>query len=110
LIPFTGFILDYPVAYVPTTAQQTTFLGGVPLDVYECAVTSVLTEGDHRPRRHSLMKFSCPQNLRLVESWLSPEMMMRKLEVLFRTERVMKKHDLVLDVAHHKETHDRVAL
>jgi hypothetical protein len=106
LIPFAGFLLEYLVVYVPVTAQQTMFLNGITLDIYECVAT---IERDNW-RRHSLMKFSCPQLLRLSEPTLSPERTISRLEDLFVHERVRKVQGLILKVEHRTETPDRVAL
>ncbi|RDB17984.1 hypothetical protein Hypma_000744 [Hypsizygus marmoreus] len=61
-IPLAAVLLEYPVAYVPSSLSQSSFLSNVPLDVYECVLTfngrqTVL------PSKHTLLKFSCPSEL-----------------------------------------------
>ncbi|KAG6890622.1 hypothetical protein C0995_006598 [Termitomyces sp. Mi166 len=54
-IPLAAVLLEYPVAYVPTTLDSP-FLSKVTLDVYEC----ILSFGE---TVHTLFKFSCPSEL-----------------------------------------------
>ncbi|KAG5338946.1 hypothetical protein E4T56_gene1039 [Termitomyces sp. T112] len=54
-IPLAAILLEYPVAYIPTTLDSP-FLSNVTLDVYEC----VLSIGE---TVHTLLKFSCPSEL-----------------------------------------------
>jgi len=60
IIPLAAIILEYPVAYVPTSSQQTSFLSGVELDVYECSLA--LGEKD-TTTPHVFLKFSSPHDL-----------------------------------------------
>lgn len=65
-IPFTAFLLEYPVAYAPDAESSAAsgFLSGVDLQVYTCTLTW------HEDRNsmgvvttHTLMQFSCPLSL-----------------------------------------------
>ncbi|KAF9450583.1 hypothetical protein P691DRAFT_458876 [Macrolepiota fuliginosa MF-IS2] len=62
-IPLAAFVLDYPVAYVPASASQTSFLSGVPLVIYRCYIqprTPPPGDDNGRGRQHTLLQFSCP--------------------------------------------------
>lgn len=111
LIPLAAFLIEYPVAYVPISAGQENFLSGIPLDVYECVVVHPTdgTQNNGQPRRHSMLKFSCPCSLGLEYlQLLSPQTMQRRLKERF-IERV-EGFGLQLEVMHYAVTHDRVAL
>jgi hypothetical protein len=56
LVPLAALLLEYPVAYVPSSEASPSSLSHRPLDVYEC----VLNRG---PDEHVLLKFSCPSDL-----------------------------------------------
>jgi hypothetical protein len=75
LIPFAGLLLEYPVSYVPISNQQTAFLPGISLDVYEMVIrcdSSCLsprleniraryaTGANSSSYQHTFLKFSCP--------------------------------------------------
>lgn len=55
VIALAAVLLEYPVAYVPTTLDSP-FLSNVTLDVYECIISFEKTA-------HTLLKFSCPSEL-----------------------------------------------
>ena len=61
-IPLAAILLEYPVAYIPQSAPQTTFLSGVDLEVYSCTLI-FNTPGIVLPARHTFMQFSCPQSI-----------------------------------------------
>ncbi|KAH9947567.1 hypothetical protein B0H21DRAFT_321711 [Amylocystis lapponica] len=63
LVPLAAFLLEYPVAYVPASVDQSDFLADTPLDVYECLLTrSPAKHSSSTPGfpEHVLLKFSCP--------------------------------------------------
>ncbi|KAJ3004210.1 hypothetical protein NUW54_g4921 [Trametes sanguinea] len=72
MVAFAAYILDFPVAYVPTSGSDTAYLAGVPLDVYECVLETDSATTD-MTRRHTMIKFSCPQHISLTTRELSPE-------------------------------------
>lgn len=57
-VPLAALLLEYPIAYVPASADQTSFLSLVSLDVYEGVL-----EFTHPSPHHTLVKFSCPSAL-----------------------------------------------
>ena len=59
-IPFAAIVLEFPIAYVPDSSEQTSFLENTPLDVYECSLP--LQFGEHK-LEHVMLKFSCPSEL-----------------------------------------------
>jgi hypothetical protein len=103
LVPLAGFLLEYPAVYVPS-AEQTTFLSGVPLDVYEC---NLVGSGDER---HVLLKFSCPHHLGVQHPQVAPPALMRFLYDRFTPQLGLVAGGMVLTVNHNIQTHDRVAL
>ncbi|KAJ2977574.1 hypothetical protein NUW54_g11402 [Trametes sanguinea] len=72
MVAFAAYILNFPVAYVPTSGSDTAYLAGVPLDVYECVLETDSATTD-MTRRHTMIKFSCPQHISLTTRELSPE-------------------------------------
>lgn len=103
LIPLAAILLEYPVAYVPASSDQANFLGGVPLNVFSCGLTSAFAE-------HVLMKFSCPSDVGLQAENLSPTKLMEGLMDRFQERLDLIGAGWVLSLEYHKETHDRVAL
>ena len=59
-IPFAAIVLEFPIAYVPGSSEQTSFLENTPLDVYECSLP--LQFGEHK-LEHVVLKFSYPSGL-----------------------------------------------
>ncbi|KXN88077.1 hypothetical protein AN958_07536, partial [Leucoagaricus sp. SymC.cos] len=62
-IPLAAILLDYPVAYVPSSENQTTFLSGVPLVLYRCCIIFPAQRpegGVNRGKEHTLFQFSNP--------------------------------------------------
>lgn len=104
IVALAAFLLEYSAAYVPTSAEQSSFLAGVPLDVYEC----VLVRFD--AAEHVLLKFSCPVNLGETVHGLSPEVMIGRLEARFRPRLEKAGFQGTLNARHSRETHARVAL
>ena len=102
-VPIAAALVEYPVAYVPGTV--TSFLHRVPLDVYECIVK-------FNSHTRSLLKFSCPAVLGEKQpDKLSPDRVRANLQVHFGGEaRFGKWKEAQLQVTHHVEMHERVAL
>ncbi|KAF4617287.1 hypothetical protein D9613_006112 [Agrocybe pediades] len=64
LVPLAAIMLDYPVAYVPCMSQNNV-LGGRQLDFYEFLLTIDAPNEDWAGEKaHTIMKFSCPAELR----------------------------------------------
>ncbi|KAI6114337.1 hypothetical protein F5141DRAFT_1291116 [Pisolithus sp. B1] len=110
LVPLAGILLDYPVAYVPVSAQQNIFLPGEPLDVYETAFSS--PSADSSPSLGTsefvFIKFSCPRRVADKDSTLSPACLLRLLEHKFGLR--LENIGASVSVRHYTETLDRVAL
>jgi CRP-like cAMP-binding protein len=111
LVPLAATLIGYPVAYVPISADQTSFLSGQPLNVYEAIVVpgtpcASSLRGSNQP--HSLLKFSCPRLLAETNRELSPERVTKRLQSQFRES--LSSIELSLLVHHHVEVMDRVAL
>ncbi|OBZ71347.1 hypothetical protein A0H81_08448 [Grifola frondosa] len=106
-VPFAGFILEYPVAYVPTSADQTSFLAGVPLDVYECVLLDPDCTGEEE---HTMLKFSCPCTVGAAQESLSPSRLPEILQSHFEPRLKYAGFLGSLVVRHHTETLARVAL
>ncbi|KAI6042676.1 hypothetical protein EDC04DRAFT_911132 [Pisolithus marmoratus] len=109
LVPLAGILLDYPVAYVPVSAHQSTFLAGEPLDVYEVAFNSPSAGlSSLQGGRFVFIKFSCPRRVAEKDSILSPACLLLLLEHKF--ERRLESIGASVSVRHYTETLDRVAL
>ena len=117
-VPLAALILDYPVAYVPTSPPGNTapvFLSGVPVRTYECVVTfgshSIPSGSFARRERSSVMKFSCPQSLEEEEAILLPQAVVDELTCLFEG-RLAKTGDesAKFEVVCSSMTFDRLAL
>ncbi|KAI0661939.1 hypothetical protein C8Q70DRAFT_613835 [Cubamyces menziesii] len=114
LVAFAACLLDFPVAYVPTSGGDTAYLAGVPLDVYEC---SLVIDNDtdalrpyELPRRHTVTKFSCPQHVAQRITALSPETMAHNLRTRLEVRLQAAGFPGRVVVKHSTETLDRVAL
>ncbi|KIJ62644.1 hypothetical protein HYDPIDRAFT_30241 [Hydnomerulius pinastri MD-312] len=113
LVPLAAILIDYPVAYVPASSGQTSFLAREPLDVYEvsfkaksstdCVANTII--GD---REWVLLKFSCPQVLASEHPELLPAMLTEKLYA--QSESCLSGIGMCMSVVHRVETLDRVAL
>jgi len=118
-IPLAALLLEYPIAYVPTSPDQTLFLSHVPLDVYEFVLVFVHPCGDGRSagdsrsdqgwNRHTLLKFSCPRGL---DPPIEKGKLVGNLESHFqvRLQEAGLNGIVLLGVDHHAQTFDRVAL
>lgn len=65
-VPLAAIFLDYPVAYVPSSENQVSFLNSVPLVVYQCQINTQkeLVKGlPVQTEEHTLLAFSCPTSL-----------------------------------------------
>jgi hypothetical protein len=105
IIPLAAFLLEYPVAYVPASAHQTTFLPGECLDVYDCTLVSEAV-----PNSHSLLKFSCPHQLGLEHMVISPVRLMGEMKLRYETRLKDMGCNWIFGIQHHTESFDRVAL
>ncbi|KAL5501774.1 hypothetical protein ACEPAH_9034 [Sanghuangporus vaninii] len=108
LIPLCGFLLEFPVAYVPFSTDSEAFLGRVPLDVYECIVFP--KEEDDDTKKHIFLKFSCPAHLGVTHSVLAPDSIVKDLERVFRSRLEQLPCPWSLRIIHTVITQDRVAL
>ncbi|KAG2338464.1 hypothetical protein BDR05DRAFT_847251, partial [Suillus weaverae] len=111
LVPLAATLIGYPVAYVPISADQTSFLSGQPLDVYEAIVvpaTSCSPSLQSSDQSHTLLKFSCPCLLAGTNRELLPERVTKRLQSQFRES--LSSIGSSLMVHHHVEVMDRVAL
>ncbi|KAG1750923.1 hypothetical protein EDD22DRAFT_957877 [Suillus occidentalis] len=111
LVPLAATLIGYPVAYVPISVDQTSFLSGHSLDVYEASVvpaTSCTSSLQNSNQAHTLLKFSCPRSLAETDCELFPERIIKCLQSQF-LER-LSSIGLSLLVHHHVEVVDRVAL
>ncbi|KAI6166617.1 hypothetical protein EDD17DRAFT_1177235 [Pisolithus thermaeus] len=110
LVPLAGILLDYPVAYVPISAQQNIFLPGEPLDVYEVAFNSPSADSSLSlgASEFVFIKFSCPRRVADKDSTLSPACLLMLLEHKFGPR--LENIGASVSVRHYTETLDRVAL
>ena len=106
-VPIAAILLEYPVIYVPTSANQLTFLSGEPLHVYECLLNNEIH--GTLPQDHSLLKFSAPCRVSTIPR-LSPENIENKLKTLYETRLKDSGCNLTLTVQHDTKVFDRVAL
>ena len=106
MVAFAACLLEFPVAYVPTGDGSDPFLEGVPLDVYEC----LLVQSSPLPPEHVMLKFLCPQGTAADIPHLRSDTLVQRLRARFteRLEQVAFRG--TLDIQHHVETKDRVAL
>lgn len=106
-VPLAAILLEYPVAYVPTSSAETSFLSGEALVVCECYLEQELTPS---PLRHTLIKFSCPNSIAQNNEHLSPRRLAQRLQEHFAP-RVGEMGEAVsLKIHISTETLDRVAL
>ncbi|KAL1745110.1 hypothetical protein HDZ31DRAFT_63442 [Schizophyllum fasciatum] len=103
LVPLAAFLLEYPVAYVPST-QHSVFLSQVPLDVHEV----MLHFGSST---HSILKFSVPCHIAAGNPLLSPDALQQSLRDEY-SRRVHRAYGESVSVSamHSVKTQDRVAL
>ncbi|KAG1715731.1 hypothetical protein ID866_1447, partial [Astraeus odoratus] len=114
LVPLAAVLIDYPVAYVPISPDETAFLQGEILDVYDVAFRKdALTHGSDRPsfidtHEFTFLRFSCPRRLADSCPELSTAYLTQKLKNKFtpRLEEIGAR----VHVSHRIEKLDRVAL
>ena len=96
-VPFAAIVLEFPIAYIPCSPEQTSFLENTPLDIYECSLP--LQFGEHE-LEHVMLKFSCPSEL------TEPDKIKKRLQERFSQrvhargmtgEMVIKKTRVTLD-------------
>ncbi|KAF7768051.1 hypothetical protein Agabi119p4_7294 [Agaricus bisporus var. burnettii] len=107
-IPLAAVLLDYPIAYVPESESQTSFLSGTPLVVYRCRLVGKSQGGEDNDKQHVLLQFSCPVSLE--NSMVSTRKTVSFLEHTFqpRVAQILSKYVLHVDYEH--VAPDRVAL
>ena len=111
MVSLAACLIEFPVAYVPTegTGGGEALLSGVPLSVYECTLVFD-REAESKARDHTLLKFSCPQEI----AHGIPELLSCKLEERLRSrfgERLRRSGTLVqFAVRETVEVLDRVAM
>lgn len=108
LIPLAAVLLDYPIAYVPESESQTSFLSGTPLVVYRCRLVGKPQGDEDNDKQHVLLQFSCPVSLE--NSMVSTRKTVSFLEHTFqpRVAQILSKYVLHVDYEH--VALDRVAL
>jgi len=106
IIPFAAVILEYPIAYVPVSPDQSAFLPWEVLDAYECIL--MIEEGKTKTRC-TICKFSCPKSLSHYGG-LGIDQLQEMLGKLFTTRVKCTDVEGHVEVRHHQETHERVAL
>lgn len=65
-VPLAAILLDYPVAYVPSSENQVSFLNSVPLVVFRCQINTQKERVKGLPvhkEEHNFLAFSCPTSL-----------------------------------------------
>lgn len=102
IVPLAAYLLEYPVAYVPCSEEQTSFLAGAALDVYECTFQAA--------EAHIVLKFSCPSGIGELHPELSAGRLVESLRHRFglRLRAAGLPDNLI--VQHHMKTYDRVSL
>lgn len=107
MVPFAALLLEYPVGYVLTSVDQTSFLSRVSLDVYECMIAC-----DEPPsiQKHVLLKFSCPTSIGLQHPQLSVTSLTEGLRRRFGSRLERMGSGFRLEVHVRTEILDRVAL
>ncbi|CCL99707.1 uncharacterized protein FIBRA_01729 [Fibroporia radiculosa] len=114
-VPLAAFLLDYPVAYVPASADQTSFLADVSLDVYECVFRPGVVEAQRLSLtngEHIVMKFSCPSAIYSAEEvgeLSAPKLTQRLSDKFGNRLREAGLPDSFL-IRHTTQVHDRVSL
>ena len=110
LVPLSGFLLEFPVSYVPRS-DSGTFLCGVALDVYEATIVPEENCGKtNNTRDHTLLKFSSPSHLGRTYDTLAPDSIVEDLDALFRNRLESVSCSWTLRFNHTVITQDRVAL
>ncbi|KAI0917241.1 hypothetical protein AcW2_007427 [Taiwanofungus camphoratus] len=113
IVPLAAFLLEYPVAYVPASVDQTEFLAGAPLDIYECFLTRSLTNADcsgFAGSEHTLLKCSCPSVVAGADGHLLSSMLTERLRCRFGPRIEATGSSGTLIVRHRTDSFPRVAL
>jgi hypothetical protein len=104
-VPLAALLLEYPVAYVPSSNSQVPFLNNVQLDVYECILD---IDND---QSHLLLKFSCPSHLAEAHpDRLGSSHIIEYLRGNFEDRFEKSVPGATLCITHSRETKDRLAL
>jgi hypothetical protein len=107
MIPIAAILLEYPIAYVPTSSDETAFLSGQPLNVYEC---HLIHANGEPPDRHTLLKFSCPAIIGVEHYQLSSHKLIEGLKAKFVPRLQAADDHISVDIHVLTEKFDRVAL
>jgi hypothetical protein len=111
MVPLAAILLEYPVAYAPTSPAQSSFLSGVCLDIYDCILTRPHHIADHViPLTHTFLKFSSPHRLGLEHPSLSPSKLISDIATRYESRLKELECDFVLNIQHHTKTFDRITL
>lgn len=105
LVPLAAVLIEYPIAYVPISAEQTSFLNGQPLDIYECVLHHAKWQ-----HRYTLLKFSCPSDIGAPNLFFSPNAVAERLKGRFTPRLQTVDESWSIEVVISTETRDRVAL
>ncbi|KAH7923838.1 hypothetical protein BV22DRAFT_1014611 [Leucogyrophana mollusca] len=104
LVPLAAYLIEYPVASVPSSTEQTSFLSGQLLHVYEATIQ----DPSSLSSSHTLLKFSCPVVVTHESLQLSTTQVVERLQSRFSSR--LENLGMVLNVHYHTVTLDRVAL
>jgi len=109
MVPVAAILLEYPVAYVPTSGpgDQTAFLSRELLDVYECLL---MNSEIGTLNRHTLLKFSCPKVIGTEHTELSPHRLIERMKERFIPRLQIVDRRFTLEIQVSAEKFDRVAL
>ncbi|KAH7910830.1 hypothetical protein BJ138DRAFT_1008006 [Hygrophoropsis aurantiaca] len=103
LVPLAAYLLEYPVALVPSSDEAISHLSGESLHVYEAII-----HGSSGSDSHTFLKFSCPAVVSDEALQLLPAQLIRRLHSRFDSR--LADIGMSLTVQHHTVTLDRVAL
>ena len=106
-IPLAAVLLEYPVAYVPTSPVKSSFLNGEALIVYECCLEQISSSPLFQ---HTLIKFSCPERIVQEMPHLSPQRLVQRLQEHFAPRIRVMDETISLKIQVSTERLDRVAL
>jgi len=107
MIPIASILLEYPVAYVPVSSDQTIFLSMEVLNVYDCCLMHAEIGP---PKKHTFLKFSCPVSIGVGNLLLSPQNLVDRMKGRFIPRLQKADGCMTMDVHVSTEKLDRVAL
>ncbi|KAJ3716854.1 hypothetical protein C8R42DRAFT_724505 [Lentinula raphanica] len=120
-VPLAAILLEYSVAYCPSSDIVAPFPGGVTLDVYEVILKLPMLLSTRDPRSstnldeerpHRILKFSCPSSLVLSSPELTHQTMEERLKSYFdrRLRDALHGNLALVSVRHTIENLDTIAL